>query len=58
MPRTPRIGIQLEHTEPYWVQVREAIRQQGRSHEAETVEIMIVEHQLLSVDEQNEVVSV
>ncbi|HWQ12232.1 MAG TPA: ATP-binding protein [Roseiflexaceae bacterium] len=56
MPRTPRIGIQIEHTEPYWVQVREAIRQQGRSRSAETVEILIPEHQLLSVDEQIEVV--
>ena len=56
MSRTPRIGIQIEHSEPYWVQVREAIRQQGRSRAAETVEIVIPENQLLSTDEQIEVV--
>lgn len=56
MAHTPRIGVQLGHSEPYWVQVREAIRQQARSRSAEIVEISIPEHHLLSVDEQIEVV--
>lgn len=56
MQRMPRIGIQIEYGEPYWVQVREAIKQQGRSCSAEIVEISIPEAHLLSPNEQLEVV--
>ncbi len=56
MPHTPRIGVQIDHTDPFWVQVREAIWQQGGSRSVEVVEVAIQEPRLLSLDEQVEVV--
>lgn len=56
MPHTPRIGIQIEHDDPFWVQVREVMWQRAQALAAELIEINIQESRLLSADEQAEVV--
>ncbi len=56
MSRTIRIGIQIGHDEPFWVQVREVIWQRARTLAVELIELTIEESGLLSSDEQAEVV--
>ncbi len=56
MPHTPRIGIQIEHEDPFWVQVREVMWQRAQTLSAELIEITVQESHLLSIDEQAEVV--
>src|SRR5215210_8014181 len=56
MPHTPRIGIQIGHEDPFWVQVREVMWQRARSLDLELIEIVIQESYLLSIDAQAEVV--
>lgn len=56
MPHTPRIGIHIEHEDPFWVQVREVMWQRARTRSAELIEITIQESGLLSQDEQVEAV--
>lgn len=56
MPHTPRIGIQIDHVDPFWVQLREVLWQRARALRAELVEVGVQESHLLSPDEQAEVV--
>ncbi|HEX9370599.1 MAG TPA: ATP-binding protein [Roseiflexaceae bacterium] len=56
MPHTPRIGIQIEHVDPFWVQVREVMWQRAQTLSAELIEIGIQESLFLSADEQAEAV--
>ena len=55
MPRTIRIGIQIAHDEPFWVQVREVLWQRAQTIAAELIEIAAEESRLLSSDVQAEV---
>ena len=50
MPRTIRIGIQIAHDEPFWVQVREVLWQRAQTIAAELIEIAAEESRLLSSD--------
>lgn len=56
MPHTLRIGIQIEHVDPFWVQVREVMWRRAQTLSAELIEINIQESHALSADEQAEVV--
>src|SRR5262245_66529868 len=56
MSHTIRIGIQIGHEEPFWVQVREVIWQRAQTLAVELIEIISEESDLLSSDGQAEVV--
>src|SRR5215470_7451514 len=56
MSRTMRIGFQIGHDEPFWVQVREVIWQRAQTIAVELIEITIEESRLLSSGVQAEVV--
>jgi signal transduction histidine kinase/ABC-type sugar transport system substrate-binding protein/AraC-like DNA-binding protein len=53
---TPRIGIQIDYEDPFWVQVSEVMWQRAQTLSAELVEIDVQESHLLLPDEQAEVV--
>ncbi|HRC76665.1 MAG TPA: ATP-binding protein, partial [Kouleothrix sp.] len=56
MAHTPRIGIQIELDDPFWVQVREVMWQRAQTLAAELVEVNIQTTHLASADQQSEVV--
>lgn len=56
MTRTLRIGIQIEHTDPFWVQVREVMWQRAQVLAAELIELNIQPAHTRLPDEQAEVV--
>lgn len=56
MTRTLRIGIQIEHTDPFWVQVREVMWQRARVLAAELIELNIQPAHTRRPDEQAEIV--
>ncbi|HMQ30571.1 MAG TPA: hypothetical protein PKD53_07565 [Chloroflexaceae bacterium] len=56
MARTPRIGLQIDHADPSWVPVREAIWRQGQLRAAEVIELPLNEPTVGSGDEAVELV--